>query len=261
MTNDAQPLLIDPATIDRKSPADKPPGCPVMHQRWAYLLFLHWVVPAAELQKLVPSRLTIDTFDGKAYVGLVPFTMTGVRPIFIPPIPGLSDFHETNVRTYVHDGGKNPGVYFFSLDAANAIAVKVAQWLFKLPYHFAKMELKARKDTRSPGIVDYSTERSWPGPTPATLTTRYEVTGPVDPAKPGTLDHFLIERYILYTQNGSKLMRGRVHHHPYPVQPARVHSVKEDLILAAGIKRPEVAPLVHYASEVQVQVYALEEAK
>lgn len=261
MSTDNDAPVIDPATIDRLAPTVDPLGCQVMHQRWAYLLFLHWVVPAAELQKLLPKGLTIDTFDGKAYVGLVPFTMTGVRPVFIPPIPGLSDFHETNVRTYVHRGGKDPGVYFFSLDAANCVAVKVAQWLFKLPYHFAKMSLTAKRDTRAPGVVDYQTERKWPGPLPGTLTTRYEVTGPASPAKPGTLDHFLIERYILYTEKDGKLMRGRVHHSPYPVQPARVISVKEDLIAAAGIKRADVPPLVHYASEVQVKIYAIEEAK
>ena len=86
-------------------------------------------------------------------------------------------------------------------------------------------------------------------------------TGPPNPAKPGTLDHFLIERYTLYTEKSGTLMRGRVYHTPYPVQPAKVSSVKEDMIAAAGIKRPDVAPLVHYASEVSVNIYALEEAK
>lgn len=247
------------ARIDRLAPASKPPGCPVMYQRWAYLLFLHWPVPESMLRPLIPSRLTIDTYGGQAYVGLVLFTMTGVRPILLPPVPGLSNFHETNVRTYVHDGGKNPGVWFFSLDAANAIAVKIAQWFFHLPYFYAHMSLKAGRDTRAPGIVDYATERRWPGPTPATAQARYEVTGPPSPATPGTLEHFLVERYILYTQQSGRLKLGRVHHVPYPVQPARVHTVHEDLIAALKIKRPDSAPLVHYASEVSVQIYGLED--
>ena len=154
--------------IDRLAPASKPPGCPVMYQRWAYLLFLHWPVPEAMLRPLLPARLTVDTFAGQAYVGLVMFTMTGVRPILLPPVPGLSNFHETNVRTYVHNGGKDPGVWFFSLDAANAIAVKIAQTFFHLPYFYARMSLTAARDTRSPGVVDYATERLWPAPTPAT---------------------------------------------------------------------------------------------
>lgn len=246
--------------IDRLAPASKPPGCPVMYQRWAYLLFLHWPVPEAMLRPLLPARLTVDTFAGQAYVGLVMFTMTGVRPILLPPVPGLSNFHETNVRTYVHNGGKDPGVWFFSLDAANAIAVKIAQTCFHLPYFYARMSLAAARDTRSPGVVDYATERLWPAPTPATAKARYEVTGPARPATPGTLEHFLVERYILYTENGGKLKRGRVHHSPYPVQPARVHSVQENLIAASRIKRPDSDPLVHYASEVKVNIYGIEDA-
>lgn len=253
--------MSDPTdAIDRLAATAKPPGCPVMYQRWAYLLFLHWPVPESMLRPLIPSRLTIDTFGGQAYVGLVMFTMTGVRPILLPPVPGLSNFHETNVRTYVHDGGKNPGVWFFSLDAANAIAVKIAQWFFHLPYFYARMSLTAGRDTKAPGVVDYSTERLWPAPTPATAQARYEVTGPPRPATPGTLEHFLVERYILYTEQAGKLKLGRVHHTPYPVQPARLDAIREDLIAALKIKRPDSAPLVHYASEVQVNIYGLEDA-
>ena len=231
-----------------------------MNQRWAYLLFLHWEVSAEALQKLLPPGLTVDTFDGKAYIGLVPFTMTGVRPLHLPAISALSDFHETNVRTYVHRDGKNPGVYFFSLEAANLIAVKLARALFKLNYRHACMSLHAAPDTQSPGIVEYSSQRH--GTDPAIgLSLRYEVTGPPKPAEPGTLAFFLVERYILYTEKNHRLMLGRVHHAPYPVQPARVLSLDENLLLSNGIARPATAPLVHYASEVQVQVYSLEEAK
>lgn len=144
MPNEPEPPLADVPTATaavelagdaaaRLLPSDKPPSHPVMYQRWAYLLFLHWPVPVSLLRPLVPSRLTIDTFGGQAYVGLVLFTMTGVRPVLLPAAPCLSNFHETNVRTYVHLDGKDPGVWFFSLDAANSVAVKLAQWLFKLP--------------------------------------------------------------------------------------------------------------------------------
>jgi hypothetical protein len=128
--------------MDRVSPTRRPIGQrTVMWQRWADLLFLHWPVPPDELAALLPPGLTLDTFDGQAYVGLVPFTMTGVRPVWAPALPWLSHFHETNVRTYVHCRGRDPGVWFFSLDAANPVAVKIARALWKLPYHFARMRL------------------------------------------------------------------------------------------------------------------------
>ena len=113
--------------IDRISPTLEPDAPAVMRQDWHHLLFLHWEVPAAELQKLIPEDLTIDTFEGIAYVGVIPFTLSNVRPIFTPPVPGLSRFHEVNVRTYVHRRGTNPGVWFFSLDASSALAVAAAR--------------------------------------------------------------------------------------------------------------------------------------
>ncbi|MGZ4809473.1 MAG: YqjF family protein, partial [Thermoanaerobaculia bacterium] len=119
----------------------KPDQQAVMRQDWHHLLFLHWEIPPSELQKMLPPGLTLDTFDGKAYVGLIPFTMTGVRPILTPPLPGISSFHEVNVRTYVHHEGRDPGVWFFSLDAANRIAVAVARRAFHLPYFRAWIRL------------------------------------------------------------------------------------------------------------------------
>ena len=104
--------------IDRVSPTLRPRRWSVMRHRWAHLLFLHWAVPPEQLRPLLPPGLDLDTFEGRAYVGLVPFTMTGVRPVLLPPLPLLSSFHETNVRTYVHRRGRDPGVWFFSLDAA-----------------------------------------------------------------------------------------------------------------------------------------------
>lgn len=255
----AVPHKAEPA-IDRIFPTRRPPGSPVMYQRWAYLLFLHWEVPEAMLRPLIPPELTIDTFDGRAYVGLVPFTMTDVRPVGIPAVPGISNFHETNVRTYVHHRGKNPGVWFFSLDAAQRLAVKIAQWFFKLPYHFARMNLVSQGGTATPGVVSYTTERLWPGPLPGTCQVEYEVdAAPPRNATPGTLEHFLVERYILFTKKDSRLKLGRVHHVHYPIQSARVRSLRENLIAAAGITRQDIPPpLVHYASEVQVDIYGLE---
>src|SRR5687768_11916775 len=112
--------------IDRLTPALEPDEPVVMLQTWRHLGFFHWEVPARELQALLPQKLTVDTYEGKAFVGLVPFTLTGVRPVLVPPLPWLSSFHEINLRTYVHQQGKEPGVWFFSLDASSPLAVAAA---------------------------------------------------------------------------------------------------------------------------------------
>ena len=239
--------------MDRLAPTQRPAGGAAQRQRWHHLLFLHWALPEGTLRPLVPAALEIDGFDGDAYVGLVAFTMTGVRPVWAPALPGLSSFHEVNVRTYVHDG-RDPGVYFFSLDAASTLAVLVARSLWHLPYHRARMRL-ARGDT-----IEYASERLWPGPRPACCAPRYEPVGAPAAAAPGTLEHFLAERYILYVERRGRLLAGRVHHAPYPLQGARVHGLEESLLAPAGIVRGQGAPLAHYASGVGVEVFGLRRA-
>src|SRR3569832_2218087 len=133
-----EPALKD---INRLAPTVRPADRTVMYQSWRHLLFIHWVVLAESLAPMLPPGLTLDTFEGRAYVGLVPFTMIGVRPVWFPRFPPITDFHETNVRTYVHKDGANPGVWFLSLDAANALAVRVARGQWRLPYHFSRMEM------------------------------------------------------------------------------------------------------------------------
>ena len=246
------PLTCDPDAIDRIAPTRQPSGRVVMRQRWLDLLFLHWDVPAEPLQRLLPPGLTLDTFAGRAYVGLVPFRMRSVRPAFLPAVPALSNFAEINVRTYVHQAGQNPGVWFFSLDAANAVAVKIARAAFKLPYHYATMAVR-----ENDGEIHYESRREWPAPTPATCAIRYAPTGEIAPAPPGTLEHFLAERYILYSHAGGNLYRGRVYHAAYPLQTAAVSQLEESLVSAAGIERPDAAPLVHFAREVDVKIYGL----
>lgn len=242
--------------IDRVGPTLRPPGRAAMRMIWADLGFLHWVVPVAALRPLVPDALEIDTFDGLAFVGLVPFTMRGVRPSWAPALPWLSTFHEVNVRTYVHHQGRDPGVWFLSLDAANPIAVVVARIAWKLPYHFARMELE-----RDGAAIRYASDRRWPRPLPAACELRYEPIGPVLPAAVGTLAHFLVERYILYAFARGRLFSGRVHHAPYPLQEGRVTALDETLLAAAGLGQGDEPPLVHYASGVEVDVFALEPAR
>ena len=231
-----------------------------MRQNWRELLFLHWAVPAEQLRPLVPPQLDLDSFEGTAYVGLVPFTMTGVRPTGLPPLPGLSSFHETNVRTYVHRAGYDHGVWFFSLDAANRLAVLAARIGFHLPYYHARMFLERIPSSRpgEPQSIVYAGVRRRPSPRPAGYTIRATPTGPVQTAQSGTLEHFLVERYLLYALADSRLHRGQVHHHPYPLQSAEVHSVDENLLAAAGIVRPNSAPLAHFSAGVDVRVYGLQ---
>lgn len=241
--------------IDRVAPTREPDQPVLMHQSWHHLLFLHWEVPVAELQKLVPSRLTIDTFEGKAYIALVPFTLTGVRPILLPPMPGISSFHEVNVRTYVHHQDRDPGVWFFSLDAASKLAVTAARAAYHLPYFDAEMSMQVGEGAL-PEIDFHSRRDDTRGPMPANVHVRYRaVEGPVAPASPGTLEHFLVERYILYAQDDDhQLHRARVHHQPYPLQRAEVAELDETLVWAAGVRKADV-PLRHYARQVDVNVY------
>jgi uncharacterized protein len=245
--------------MDRLAPARRPARRAVMRQSWRALLFLHWAIPPELIRPLIPDGLELDVFEGMAYVGLVPFTMTGVRPIGLPAVAGLSSFHETNVRTYVHVEGRDPGVWFFSLDAANPVAVRLARRLFHLPYHHARMFLEREHLGRfaEQAPILYTGVRRWPPPLPASYLIRAQVTGPVQPAEPGSLEYFLAERHLLYTRFHDRLYQGQVHHTPYPLQPAMVLVLHETLLAAAGLDRPAASPLAHFAAGVDVEVYAL----
>lgn len=246
-------------TIDRITPTLEPDQQVFIHQNWHHLAFLHWEVPPAELQALIPPRLTVDTFEGKAWVGLVPFTLTGARPPLMPPLPWISSFHEINLRTYVHLDGREPGVWFFSLDASSAIAVAAARAAYKLPYFEADIDFSV-SDGANPVVSMHSRRTDSRGAMPANAHLRYQaVEGPAAPVSPGTLEHFLIERYVLYAQDEQRqLHRARVHHAPYPVQRLDVLELDETLIWAAGIRRQENIAHRHYAREVNVKVYGLE---
>jgi uncharacterized protein YqjF (DUF2071 family) len=246
------------ADADREAVTRRPIGRPVMYQNWRRLLFLHWEVPADSLQRLLPDGLELDLFEGRAFVGLVPFAMEGVRPRGLPAVPGLSDFLETNVRTYVHHRGTRPGVWFFSLDAANAVGAALGRLGFGLPYFFARMGLTA-EESASVLRLSYASDRIYPGPKPATTRIVAEVRSPVEPARVGTLEYFLAERYLLYSlSRRGVLSTGRVHHTPYPLRVAEVASLDESALLTAGIDRPDACPLAHYASGVDVEVFGLE---
>lgn len=257
-------ILLDQAgrtadNVDRVAPTRRPNGRPVMRQQWRDLLFLHWKVPVAMLRPLVPAALEIDTFEGEAYIGLVPFTMRNVRPVWSPPFPLLSNFHEVNVRTYVYHRGCNPGVWFFSLDAANRIAVQIARILWRLPYYFASIELTKSASEAGQSQIQYNSHRRFPQPVPAVCAIDYTTIGTPLPAPVGTLEHFLAERYLLYAARSERLFCGQVHHLPYPLQTAEIHSLTETLVFASGIRPPAVPPIVHYASGVDVEIFPLQQ--
>jgi uncharacterized protein YqjF (DUF2071 family) len=225
-----------------------------MTQKWHDLLFMHWRVEPNRLRNLIPPALDLETYGGSAWVGIVPFRMSGIRLRALPPIPGTSAFPELNVRTYVSAGGK-PGVWFFSLDAGSPLAVAAARRWFHLPYFRAQMSVTERVD----GFIDYRSSRVHMGAPIADLRVRYIPTSAVFHARPGSLEYFLTERYCLYAADGSRIFRGEIDHEPWPLQPAEAH-VKVNTMAAAGaIFLPNEKPLLHFAKFQDVKIWGLKE--
>src|SRR5215210_1029583 len=194
-----------------------PSGPWALGMGWRDLLFMHWPVEADVLRPLVPPALSLDTFDGSAWLGVVPFGMTGVRPRFVPAVPPLSNFPEINLRTYVTAEGR-PGIWFFSLDAHNPVAVRLARATFHLPYFDAEMSWHTSGDA-----IQYSSFRTHRGAVRAEFAARYRPVGEPFESDPGTIERFLTERYCLYAADRrGNVRRGVIHHHPWPLQPAEV---------------------------------------
>lgn len=227
-----------------------PPSQPwAMRMDWHELLFLHWPLPAAALRPHVPAGLALDTFDGSAWLGVVPFRMSGVRPRLLPALPWLSAFPEMNVRTYV-TCGKRPGVWFFSLDAANPVAVRAARLGFGLPYFDARMAVERTGSERD--VVRYSSARTHRGAAEARLEASYRPTGPVERSTPGGLVSFLTDRYCLYATRRGRLLRAEIDHPAWPLQPAEAELRTCTMGAQLGLALPDVAPLAHYSELVQV---------
>ena len=212
-----------------------------MRQTWLHLLFAHWPVDAHALRARVPSALELDLHDRQAWLGIVPFHMTNVAPRGVPALPWLSAFPELNVRTYVRFGGK-PGVYFFSLDATNPLAVWTARTLFHLPYFTADMTVTVAAER-----VHYASRRR--AGTRPRFRAEYWPTGAARPPAAGSLEAFLTERYCLYAVDGaSRVHRLEIHHPPWPLQPADARITENTMADAAGLPLPPSGPLLHYAS-------------
>ena len=239
--------------MDRIAPALRPDQAVRGYQKWRSLLFLHWAVPIDALQRLLPPGLTVDTFDGRAYLGVLPFTMRGVRPRFAPAFAPVSNFRELNVRTYVHRDGRDPGIWFFSLEAANRLAVILARTFWHLPYRHARMSMAHEGDE-----IRYSSERRWPGPLPATFRARWRIGESLGVSEAGSFEFFLVERYILYADLGARGLRiGRVHHQPYPLQRAELLELEQNLLAACSLPASSGAPHVLFSPGVDVEVFGL----
>jgi uncharacterized protein len=217
-----------------------------MSQVWHDLLFAHWPISFEQMRPLVPQSLPLDTFDGQCWLGIAPFHMSGVRARGTPSIPGLSALPELNVRTYVTLENK-PGVYFFSLDAASRAAVWAARTFYSLPYFFAKMRAEV-----SDSEIKYSSLRRSGH---ASFKGRYGPTGPVRLRQPGSLDHWLTERYCLYTVRRDRVVRAQIHHLPWPLQDAAAEFHENTMALAAGLTLPDVRPLLHFARVLHVLIW------
>jgi uncharacterized protein YqjF (DUF2071 family) len=221
--------------------------------RWCDLAFLHWPLEPSVIRPLIPTGLELETFDGKAWLGVVPFRMADSRVRFLPAIPGLSDFAELNVRTYVR-AGERFGVWFFSFDAANPVAVRGARTLFNLPYYDASMAVDNRGD-----VVAYRSRRTHSDAPAAEFVAEYAPVGPVYHAESGTLDYFLTERYCLFNQNRSgELGFLDVHHLPWPLQPATCTIQVNTMAAALGIALPDEPPLAHFAGSLDVVAWTRE---
>lgn len=239
-----------PRDEQRLAVRNRPNQSTVMYQTWEHLLFLHWEIDPALIQATLPAGLTVDTFDGKAYLGIVPFYMNWIRPKFLPPVPKLSFFLETNLRTYVYDQNGVPGVWFYSLDCNQPLAVWIARTFFKLPYFHAKMT--ARRDGEA---VDYLTQRRG---VEAQGKFVYRPISEPKSAEIGTLEFFLGERYVLFANTKQGLKSGRVWHTPYQLSSAEVSHYTAELIALAGfpaITHPFDNAL--YSAGVRVNVFPL----
>jgi uncharacterized protein len=226
-----------------------------MTQSWHDLLFAHWPVDARALQEKLPAGLPLDVYEGQAWLGIVPFHMTNVAPRGVPSIPFVSAFPELNVRTYVTLNGK-PGIYFFSLDAGSSLAVAAARTLFHLPYFSATMTVEQVN-----GEIRYHSARQTKMEGVAEFAATYRPIGPVQLPQRGTLEHFLTERYCLYTVDDSfRARRLEIHHWPWPLQIAEARITINTMADAAGIRLPSTAPLLHFAKRQDMVAWPMGDA-
>lgn len=258
-------LLLRPAALLSRSqgqgavlretahrPWPPPPEPWLMAQTWKDLLFAHWPVPAERLRPLLPAPVPLDVREGSAWVGVTPFRVGAFRLRGVPHLPGITAFPELNVRTYTTIGGK-PGIWFMSLDAASALAVFGARRTHRLPYFKARMECR-----ETGGWVEYRSRRMSPDGEHAGLAGRYRPTGPAAPPAPGSLEHWLTERYCLYTLNEDRdVLRADIHHPPWALQTAEATFELNTMAEPYGLQLDEPPALLHFARRQDVLIWPL----
>ncbi len=247
---------MPPTDALREKMRQRPAGrSPAGYQTWQHLLFLHWEFDPQAIQKTLPPGLYVDTYEGKAYLGVVPFYMRNIRPRFCPTVPGISNFLELNVRTYVYDERGIPGVWFYSLDANLLLAVWLARAFFHLPYHHAKMKAKKEKEK-----VTYYTKRYKNTPN-LSSSFSYSCEGPYHEAELKGLEFFLLERYILFAYNKKKktLSTGQVVHSPYQVRSCQPDKWDANYLEINDFSLPQNPPdYSHISAGVDVEVFAIQ---
>ena len=239
--------------VTEHRPFALPQGKPwVMAQSWQRLLFAHYRVPFDALREKIPPQLEIDTYDGEAWISIVPFLMNHVHLRDIPPFSTTGRFPELNVRTYVKHNGK-AGVWFFSLDAASWLAVWIARLTFRLPYFHAKMSISQDGDT-----VTYTSERTHRHSPSANFHATYRPIAPPQDYAEGSLDRWLSDRYVLYSGDEKQVYIGHINHVPWGLQPAEAEFIEDDMARAANIPLLDTQPLLHYVHQLDVIAWAIE---
>ncbi len=239
-------------------------GKPIGEQWWDDLLFLHWKTPAELLQPRLPSGIGIDQFEGEAWLSIVPFRVTHSRPKIVPAaaarlLPG-SNYLELNVRTYVRGPDGQPGVWFFSLDASKLAPVLGARTLYRLPYFLAEMDCRREPADGSGSMIDFASERFGADDLVAGCHVRYRPAGPPTRAAKGSLNAFLLERYVLFASKNGRLYRARVDHPPYPMQSVEVTKLRQNILPVMGLGDERTPDLGHYARHLEVDIYPLQRA-
>lgn len=219
-----------------------------MLQNWTHLTFLHWPYAESELRPFVPSGLELDTFGGAAWIGLTPFIVEGLRLPFLAALPWISRFPEMNVRTYVRGPEGERGIWFFTLEADRLAAVLGARLVYALPYRWAEM----RVNFGEPGLEYRSVRHLGRGSSEAGQMHMVLEIG--ESIEPTDLDVFLTARFRLYTVLAGRLAFAQVEHEPWPLQGARLQSMKENVITASGLPEPKGQPLVHYSTGVHARI-------
>lgn len=229
-----------------------------MTQRWNDLLFAHWPIPAAQIEAVLPDWLEADTCEGSAWLGAVPFWLDRIKIRGMPSIPGLRHFPDLNLRTYVRDRyTKTPGIYCFSVDSTNLLAVVAAHLMYHLPYRLAEMHLEPQSEKE---FAFYSRRRfSRPE---VIFNARYRGLGPTRKTaemRVGSFEYFFTERTCVYSTNrAGEPIRANLHHVSWPLEEAEAEIERNDLASAVGLELPDRDPVLHYSRRLALYVWPAE---